>query len=367
MSEIPNKKQKIIMSYTILFHGNCIDGWFSAYIAYKAIQSSLQGSFQGSLQGVFHDNIKMYPISPSKPNTWPTQMAGNHILLLDISVSKEYRDRWISEGALSVECIDHHATSISHWPANNCPIHTESCAALQTWMHFYPTKEIPLWLYSIDRIDRWDNPTQHDRFIREYLSIIAHKPIRGNFDEAFRLTDEFIINVETPEGLTKILVDGENLLQKKDGELLKILDNGTIHTFKQDYIHHWNLPFTWLGTEVFIIDNTGLTLDSTEASYLVFSTKPLVSVFINYRSRYDKYSRKLVYTYSARSRGFDITQGTLLKGHPNSAGATLSIGDVPILPFLLTDPWEEMKRIEMEMEMRKWKNWNQNKNMEMVK
>lgn len=319
--ETPSKKQKLSMSYTILFHGNCIDGWFSAYIAYKALQSQ---------------DIKMYPISPSKPDTWPTQMAGNHILLLDISVAKEYRDQWILDGALSVECIDHHATSISHWPANNCPIHTESCAALQTWKHFYPEKDIPFWLMSIDRIDRWDNPTQQDRFIREYLSIIAHKPVRGNFDEAFRMTDEFLAQADT--GLEMVLQTGEKLLQTKDAELMKILDKGTIHIFNQEYISGWNLPFSWLGENVFIIDNTGITLDSTEASYLVFSKKPFVSVFINYRRRYDKMTGKMVYTYSARSRGLDITQGTILKGHPNSAGATLSIGDVPVLPFLLTVP-----------------------------
>ena len=189
---------------------------------------------------------------------------------------------------------------------------------------------------SIDRIDRWDNPTQQDRFIREYLSIIAHKPVRGNFDEAFRMTDEFLAQADT--GLEMVLQTGEKLLQTKDAELMKILDKGTIHIFNQEYISGWNLPFSWLGENVFIIDNTGITLDSTEASYLVFSKKPFVSVFINYRRRYDIMTGKMVYTYSARSRGLDITQGTILKGHPNSAGATLSIGDVPVLPFLLTVP-----------------------------
>ena len=321
----PSKKQKMDIKYTILFHGNCIDGWFSAYIANRALMC----------------DVKMFPISPSQTDTWREaikQMPGTHVLLLDVSVEKSHRDAWIQAGALSVNCIDHHATSITHWPADKCPIHIESCAALQTWRHFYTESDVPFWLLSIDRIDRWDNPTDEDRYIREYVNILAHKPVEGKTDEAMILTDEFLAAVQTPVGFQHIITVGKKLLEKKDGEIMKILDSGSIHTFSEEYIHGWNLPTTWLGANVFIIDNTGITLDSTEASYLVFNNMPTVSIFINYRSRYDKVCRKWVYIYSARSRGFDITNGTILKGHPTSAGATLSKGDIPVLPFLLTAP-----------------------------
>jgi hypothetical protein len=318
----PSKKQKI-GNYTFLFHGNCIDGWFSAYIAHAALKYS--------------GNIDMYPISPSQTNTWPKNMSGTHILLLDVSVQKEYRDQWIKEGALSVNCIDHHATSIEHWP-ENCPINTESCAALQTWTHFYPTEEIPLWLHHIDRIDRWDNPTYEDRCIREVLNTIAHKPVEKKIDEAFQMTEQFLQNVNDPDGFRAIVDHGIQILVPKDAQLKNILSGGAIHRFTEDYINGWKLPAMWFDLHVFIIDNTGITFDTTEAAHLAFEEYPHMNIFINYRKKYDRFSKKTTYTYSARSRDFDITEGTILKGHPNAAGATLVKGEHAILPFLLTPP-----------------------------
>ena len=333
----PSKRHKFNTyegNYTFLFHGNCIDGWFSAYIAYSAIKEKNKTGF-----------IHMYPISPSQTNTWPTihQMTGTNILLLDVSFPKEYRTEWLRCGALSIDCIDHHATSISHWP-ENCPIDIESCAALQTWHRFYPGIEVPFWLNSIDRIDRWDNPTDDDRCIREVLNVIAHKPVQKKIDEAFSMTEQFIMTTRNITGISAIIEHGRSILIPKDEELMKILNkdciksqpNIHIHSLTIDLIQGWNLPQTWLNLKVFIIDNTGIALDTTGASHLAFKNYD-IDVFINYRKKYDKFSKKMVYTYSARSRIFDMTDGTILKGHPHAAGASLIKIKGETLPFLLYD------------------------------
>lgn len=317
------------INHTILFHGNCIDGWFSAYIAHSVLKN----------QGV----VNMFPISPSQPNTWPktTEMAGTHILLVDVSVTENYRTGWIAGGALSVNCIDHHASAVEHWPAGACPINTASCAALQTWQRFYPGVEVPFWLHHIDRIDRWDNPTYEDRCVREVLNDIAHKPVQKKMAEAFTLTEMFLANMNTPLGVMMVINQGKIILDQKDAQLLAILGKGTFHTFTQEYITGWNLPQSWLGANVFIIDNTNITLDTTEAAHIVFLHYPQVNVFINYRKK-TLYGRgadaveKTMYVYSARSRGFNLTDGTILKGHPTAAGASLIKGEAPMLPFLLS-------------------------------
>jgi hypothetical protein len=96
-----------------------------------------------------------------------------------------------------------------------------------------------------------------------------------------------------------------------------------------------------LGANVFIIDNTNITLDTTEAAHLVFQHYPQVNVFVNYRRKilYGKGANaveKTMYIYSARSRGFDLTSGDIpLKGHKTAAGAALIKGEAPMLPFLL--------------------------------
>ena len=161
--------------HTILYHGNCIDGWFSAYFAYTSIGAT--------------NPVQMFPISPGQMNTWPNvkQMAGTHVLMLDVSVAEIHRTNWLENGVISVNCIDHHSSSIEHWAHDACPINVESCAAMQTFRHFYPEHPVPFWLEMIDRIDRWDNVTYEDRCIREILTIISHKPVQRKLDEAFML------------------------------------------------------------------------------------------------------------------------------------------------------------------------------------
>ena len=312
--------------YTILFHGNCIDGWFSAYIANSVLKNT--------------SIVTMYPISPSQTNTWPklAEMAGTHILLVDVSVAEEHRVKWLDGGVLSINCIDHHASAIEHWPTIDNPINTTMCAALQTWKRFYPGVDVPFWLHHIDRIDRWDNPSYYDRCIREVLNEIAHKPVQKKQAEAIALTEIFLANMSTSHGEISVLAQGKLLLDKKDAELIGILSKGSFHIFTQEYITAWNLPVTWLGANVFIIDNTQVTLDTTEAAHIIFEWCPHVNVFINYRKKilYGKGSGdKTMYIYSARSRGFNLTDGTILKGHPTAAGASLIKGEAPLLPFLL--------------------------------
>lgn len=318
-------------NYTILFHGNCIDGWFSAYIAHTALKATTDVA-----------NIKMYPISPSQTSTWPTvaEMTGRHVLLVDVSVAANYRTEWSLGGVLSITCIDHHASAVEHWPVGACPINTASCAALQTWKCFYPDVEAPFWLHHIDRIDRWDNPTYEDRCVREVLNEIAHKPVQGRQDEAIAMTDAFLMNMKNPMTVAMIVSQGKRILDQKDVALMEILRNGSVHVLNESYISAWNLPVSWLGANVYIIDNTSITLDTTEAAHLVFQHTPGVDIFINYRKKI-MYGRgalgvnKTMYVYSARSRGFNLTEGTVLKGHPTAAGASLIKEEVQSLPFLM--------------------------------
>jgi len=311
-------------SHTILFHGNCIDGWFSAYIAYSRMHNM---------------PLSVFPISHSQPNTWPKmeQMCGTHIILLDVSVPSHVRDTWMAGGALSINCIYHHESSISDWAGSVNPINTKSCAALQTFEHFYPQTPVPKWLYVIDRIDRWENVTYEDRCIREMLNIIAHKPVQLKTQEAIKETEEFIQKMSTVETASAYIQQGAILLQQKDTVLSKILDKGVFHHISQEYIDKWNLPLTWLNTQVYIIDNTGITFDSTEASHIVFNSYPHVKIFVNYRKKVYRTHGILrtVYVYSARSNGINLTEGTIFRGHPCAAGATIVKEEDIMAPFVL--------------------------------
>jgi hypothetical protein len=315
---------------TILFHGNCIDGWFSAYFAYHALAS--------------RGEIQLFPIAPSQPNTWPSAetMEGTDVWLLDVSVPEHFREEWLEAGARSVSCIDHHATAIEQWPVHACPIHTECCAALQTHQHFYPDTPIPEWLHSIDRIDRWVNVTYEDRCLREFLYVIARKPVQRQMVTAFQETDQFIhCMMNYPKTYDWYLSEGQKILTEKDASLKKILkEKGTFLTITDELQAKWNLPETWNGIRTFIMDNSDVAIDTTEASHLIFTENTDVHVFINYRKKlfYTKGAQRVMKSmtvYSARSNALDLTVGTVLRGHPSSAGASLVQGEASHFPFLL--------------------------------
>jgi hypothetical protein len=315
---------------TILFHGNCIDGWFSAYFAYHALRHN--------------GEIQLFPIAPSQPNTWPSAetMEGTDVWLLDVSVPEHFREEWLEAGARSVSCIDHHATAIEQWPAHACPIHTDCCAALQTHQHFYPDTPIPEWLHSIDRIDRWVDVTYEDRCLREFLYVIARKPVQRQMPSAFQETDQFIhCMTNYPKTYDWYLSEGQKILTAKDASLKKILkEKGTFLTIDDELQVKWDLPQSWNGIRSFIMDNSDVALDTTEASHLIFTENTDVRVFINYRKKlfYTKGPSKVMKSmtvYSARSNGIDLTVGTVLRGHPSSAGASLVQGEASHFPFLL--------------------------------
>ena len=115
-----------------------------------------------------------------------------------------------------------------------------------------------------------------------------------------------------------------------------------MYRFTEEYLKGWKLPDTWLSAYVYIIDNTNIVFDTTEAAHIVFTHHPEVNIFINYRKKivYTKGPKpvmKTLYVYSARSRGFNLTEGTIFNGHPTAAGASIYKEDVAMLPFII-DP-----------------------------
>ena len=322
--------ERVSRKHSIFFHGNCIDGWFSAYLTHKALTK------QG-LKG-----IRLYPVAPTGAGLPPAAILKDvHIHMVDVSFPAAQREAWVKAGAASVECIDHHPSSVEHWPSECCPIHTESCAALQVFRHYFPEETVPTWLEIIDRVDRWDQPTYNDRCVREQLNALAHKPMldKRAIPDILQETEEWIAQVSTPEGQMACLTEGKALLDAKDAELNQVLQGGVFIQLTFEHVEKWQLPANWLGANVFIIDNTKTVFDTTEASHVVFTTYPGCDVFVNYRrktylTKGSMSVEKNCITYYARSQTFNLTEGTIFNGHPTAAGASLTQDEAPVLPFI---------------------------------
>ena len=312
----------------IVFHGNCIDGWLSAYIAHTGYHSLAASA------GISYSNVKgvqLWPISPNQEWTWSKiPIRGCHVLLLDVSLPEKSLAAW-ERVALSVYCVDHHVSSVSTWERRPlaATLRTDRCATWLTWELVYPELPVPDWVALVDRIDRWADVTEEDRALRELLYPIALLPVKGQFEEAIVATRQFIQLHAFPSFRSLQIEKGKGALARKVDDFKTILEKQPVCmlTVEEAHCALWGLPSTWEGHTVFIVDGTGVAVDSTDASASIFDMYPEVSVFVTYRHKFytNRWSGRKEHTvlYSVRANekaGIDLTAGDVFAGHPCAAG-----------------------------------------------
>lgn len=317
---------------SIIFHGNCIDGWFS-------VMTYLISTPAAASMPVYY-----YPISPNLPWTWPKAEAlrGHHVVITDVMVTQQILSEWRSVAA-TLFCVDHHESSRHITDAHkDCCIHDTSCCATSLmWKALRPAESVPEWIEEINRIDLWRDVTDDDRAIREILHQIALLPVNRDAPRAFKEAFEYIMaRVTNPASKAFYVQQGSLLLKEKEEGLKGVLKRGSVVEVTPELVVTWNLSADWEGKKGFLIDTTGVTLDSTEAAHLALKEHPEAEFFVNYRLK--TYINRLqitekTYIYSARSReGFNLTKGSILAGHPCAAGASILLTGVDdIIPFVV--------------------------------
>jgi hypothetical protein len=317
---------------SIIFHGNCIDGWFSAVVYLLNTPASWGAT------------VNYYPISPNLPWTWPKteSLRGHHVVVTDVMVTEAIMSEWRSVAA-SFFCVDHHessrATAVHH--ADCCVHDTMYSATALMWKTLCPAQPIPDWVEEIDRIDLWRNVTDDDRAIREVLHQIALLPVNHDSYTAFTKAINYIQRRQADPASKAVFVEeGSLMLKAKEDGLKGILTRGSIVEITPERVVQWNLSADWEGKKGFLIDTTGVTLDSTEAAHLALKEHPEADFFVNYRLKTYINRQQITektYIYSARSReGFNLTKGSILAGHPCAAGASIMLTGVDdIIPFVI--------------------------------
>jgi hypothetical protein len=316
---------------SILYHANCVDGWFAAYLTQQ--HYALQGS-----------PTQSFPITPGQPATLPPLDALRHteIVLVDVSVPESVRTMWKEEADVThITCYDHHDAAREDWPADQCPIDSSACTTLFLARLFSDPDTIPSWVYAIDRMDRWDHPSMDDRALREQFLRIAHL-CQSDPTEATRITSDFMHHYDDPVWYDAYLAEGHRMLQQKHAALYPILDQGILYYIGHNLLRLWKLPREWLNRCVYVLDTTDHAVDSTDAAQVCFQHLPFVDVFLTLRRkivrRFDHalqtHTPQTLLVYSARSTSLCLTSHSLFKGHPTAAGAHLWLQPRRTLPFV---------------------------------
>jgi oligoribonuclease NrnB/cAMP/cGMP phosphodiesterase (DHH superfamily) len=165
---------------TICYHGNCTDGWTSAWAAKK---------FYGA-------EVVLAPLEHGKPH--PPITPGGLVLYLDyfpgciklMEVAKE---------AYNVIVLDHHATALEEYNrwlklGNECPGNVEvnfvsnMSGALMTWKRFMPESRIPPLVSYVSDNDIWEHRMPSSRMVSAYIQSFEHT--EDNWDYLAELTAE---------------------------------------------------------------------------------------------------------------------------------------------------------------------------------
>lgn len=312
--------------YSLVYRGNAIDGWMSAFVAHTALKE-------------LGHPTRLYSIGGGRPPT-DQQICfwkGTHVLLLDLSMDKESQEKMIAGGVLSVSCVDHHETAVADWPEGM--VDTTISTVLQVWRRWYADQVTPFWIDAVNRISLWKQPLWDDRCLREVLTPIAHmRPL-----DALRATEALMKWMSAPLSaeFQGLMAQGQQRLLAKDQELMTfLLERGRTHVLQEKDLILWGLCPEWNGLICFVLENSDHIIDTNEAAHLVFTHIPGVQVFVNFRKKVRNLSQNgiplagLVYLYSARSTAFDLTTGDFFHGQKQSAGAVAPFSEkAPFVRF----------------------------------
>lgn len=257
----------------VIYHGECDDGFGSAYAAWKK----------------FGDKAAYVPtIHQVAP---PLGLEGKDLYLLDFTYSEEVI-RELLKVVKSITVIDHHAMmEPAAQAATNHLFNIEHSGAVLAWNYFHPGILAPLFLQYVEDGDLWRFNLPHSRALVEIFRVTPHD---------FKVWDAMVRECEDEKILAQWVEKGNILLEYKGRIVAKLVHSGEEVEFE--------------GYRVRAV-NTGPMFKS-EVGAILAEKYPPFGILWSYRD-----GRVIV---SLRANGAvnvaELAQRHGGGGHPNSAG-----------------------------------------------
>jgi len=182
-----------VVSTLIFYHKNCLDGFGSAWVAWKK----------------FKDQAEYFGINYQKGI--PKGIKDKDIYFLDYSVRRDdYED--LKRNNRSITVLDHHLSVLkdvkfmSQEGIKNV-IDINHSGAVLSWQYFFPKEKIPSLLLFIEDFDLW-------RFKRPFTkALVAYLELK-NFD--FKEWDRLAKDMEDKKKLKVFIKEGQIILAHKE-------------------------------------------------------------------------------------------------------------------------------------------------------
>ena len=170
---------------TVLYHGNCNDGFGSAFACYYYMKNKFP-----------HKAISYHPCYH---NQCPPDVNGKNVLICDISFSYDTMINMIKKS--NKLCIlDHHKTAqedLKNIPDANKIFEMKHSGAYITWAYFFGESDVPKLIRYIEDNDIWTRTLPNTKAFTAFINSIQKKfDLYENF-----LDDNYIETTAIPVGL----------------------------------------------------------------------------------------------------------------------------------------------------------------------
>lgn len=167
---------------TIIYHGNCFDGFTAAYIASNAISN------RDILRGETARKQDLIPMNYGDPI--PTDLVARELFILDFSFPRDIMEK-LQKDNYSIKVLDHHKTAAANCEGLDfCTFDMNRSGAGLTWDYFYPELSRPNLVNYVEDRDLWRFKLPSSREIHAYISSFAmefgiwdqlYTALEGNF------------------------------------------------------------------------------------------------------------------------------------------------------------------------------------------
>lgn len=267
----------------IIYHGNCADGWTSAWIAKKAIGGDVE----------LHAGVYGQPLPDVKDRT---------VYLLDFSYPLALMEELVADCNLLV-WLDHHDTAIRESGSLllcdkvTGKLDNRRCGAWLTWEFFHGDKAVPTLVHLVDDRDRWQ--FKDDRSKPFAAGLFSRNYTEKDWDEAAQTVDT-------------VIAEGEVILKKHHKDIEELLNvSSYIDQIAGKLVPVCNLPYT-------------MASDACQALLERHPTAPFAACW------YDRKGVERVYSLRSRECADAVHVGDVAKlygggGHKHAAGFAIHV------------------------------------------
>jgi len=286
----------------VLYHGDCVDGYASAFSCYYYFKSTNKKK-----------KISYIACQYQKP---PPLVNNKNVLICDFSY-KYFTLKELIKSAKKLIILDHHQSAekdLRNIPKENKVFRMDHSGAYITWAYFFGENNVPLMIKYIEDNDIWKKSMTHTRQFTSYIFNIPKQ-----FDAYERLLDDNYVT-------NHIIPVGDGMMKQNDNYI-------------NDGIKKMAVNFILINNNLYFVGNVNTSILKSEIGNSFLTANPDVNFAICYSK--NEYTGETYISLRSTNNGTDVEELASKfggGGHRNAAG--MSVYSADSIPSILIDRYQ---------------------------